>query len=425
MAQVGSYLGPGVLSPGAGTIGQRSGSDVDLRLYADVVGIYDNGIQPFEVNSKGDLVTLNGLYGVQIDYGLYGTHSWAHSVLGVDVAGNVFDYVNATNYDGTNDNLTLGWTYQKSRRLVFDLRQVAGTSTLGYGAPGFYGVSAPETLVNQPTSLLFDSRIYYLQSTANMTYILTPRTSFTVGGDGLIVRRQASGLAGTNGWNARGVLQHRLSRSQTVGVQYERLHFNFPPAFGRSDTNVGEGFFATGLGKRWTFNVHAGVFQSAVVGLQQVELNPVIAALLGTTFGTEKFFANRIYPSGQATLAAHLKNSVLSLNYAEMVVPGNGVYLTSRQDSGFVDYSYTAIHKWNFGVRGGYYRLNSVGQNLQTYDEGTGGAGFTYSLSHSFHVVGRYDYRYQDINAVSYRRNGSRATLGLAFSPGDLPLSLW
>jgi hypothetical protein len=272
---------------------------------------------------------------------------------------------------------------------------------------------------------LFDSRIYYLQSTADMTYVLTPRTSFTVGGDGLIVRRQASGLAGTNGWTARGTLQHRMTRTKTIGVQYERMHFEFPPAFGRSDSNVGEGFFATGIGRHWTFNIYAGVFQSNVVGLQQVAINPVIAALLGTSVGTEKFFADRIYPSGRSSLVGHLKNSSLALTYSEMVVPGNGVYLTSRQNSGFLDYSYTAIHRWNFGIRGGYYRLSSIGQSIPSYDTGTGGAGFTYTLSHAFHIVGRYDYRYQDISSVSYRRNGSRVSLGLAFSPGDVPLSLW
>lgn len=425
MAQVGSYLGPGVLTPGAGNIGQRSGADVDLRFYVDAMGVYDNGIEPFETNSKGELVTLNGLYGVQVDLGAYGVHSWAHSVLGLDYQGNFFDYVNATQYDGTNQNLTIGFTVQKTRRLAFDFREVAGTSNLGYGAPGFYGVTSPTSLVNQPTALLFDSRIYYSQSTADMTYIISPRTSFIVGGDGLLVARQANGLAGTEGYNLHGTLQHRISRSKTIGMQYERLHLQFPPAFGRSDSNVGEGFFASGIGKYWTFSLHAGVFQSAVVGLQQVAINPVIAALLGTSIGTEKFFANDIYPSGNAQLTGHLKNSAVSFNYSEMVVPGNGVYLTSRQDAGWLEYSYTGIKRWSFGIRGGYYKLKGLGQTIPTFTQGNGGVGVTYTLSHAFHAVARYDYRYQDINVVDFRRNGSRVSVGLAFSPGSVPLSLW
>ena len=55
----------------------------------------------------------------------------------------------------------------------------------------------------------------------------------------------------------------------------------------------------------------------------------------------------------------------------------------------------------------------------------TGGAGFTYGLTRMFHVVGRYDARHQEINLYNYRRTSYRATLGIAFSPGDIPLSLW
>src|ERR1700690_1452556 len=94
--QVGSYLGPGVLSGGAGDIGTRSGSQVDLRYYFDVEGVYDTGLQPFAVNSKGDLVQINGLYGVQVDAGAYGTHRWRQAALGLDFTGTYYDYVNAS-----------------------------------------------------------------------------------------------------------------------------------------------------------------------------------------------------------------------------------------------------------------------------------------------------------------------------------------
>src|SRR5713101_2706730 len=45
-AQVSDYLGPGVLSRGAGDIGTRSGRQVDLRLYAGAAGVFDNQLQP-------------------------------------------------------------------------------------------------------------------------------------------------------------------------------------------------------------------------------------------------------------------------------------------------------------------------------------------------------------------------------------------
>jgi hypothetical protein len=107
------------------------------------------------------------------------------------------------------------------------------------------------------------------------------------------------------------------------------------------------------------------------------------------------------------------------------VVPGNGVYLTSRQIAGSAGYSYTGIRKWNFGISGGYYKLVSIGQGIPAYGQFSAGAGATYSLPHAFHLTARYDARHQDIDEAGYRRTGYRAAVGVAFSPGRVPLSLW
>ena len=258
---------------------------MDFRFFADVNGVYDSGLQPFALNSKGNLVTINGLYGVQLDVGAYGVHNWQQATLGLDYQGSFYEYDNASQYDGTTQNLALGFTYQKSRRLIFGFRENGGTSSVGYGSPGYFTPGAPQNIVNQPTALLFDSRIYYAQSSANVTYVLSARTSFTFGGEGLFVRREAAGLAGTTGYNAAGSIQHRLTKTKTIGVEYEHLYFEFPPAFGLSNSNIAQGFFATSLGPHWTFALHGGAFQTNAVGLQQVALSPVVAALLGTSVG--------------------------------------------------------------------------------------------------------------------------------------------
>jgi hypothetical protein len=425
-AQVGGYLGPGVLSRGAGDIGTRSGEQVDLRFFADVNAVYDNGLQPFAVDSKGNLIQVNGLYGVQADLGAYGTHKWRRTSLGLDYHGNFYHYTNNSAYDGSTHNLTLGLTYQQSRRLSIDLRELAGTSSLGYGGPGFYGNTiVPSDAVNQPTTFLFDNRTYYLQSTMDVNFIASPRTTYTAGGDGYTVRRNAAGLANLNGYTLRGSIQHRLSKTKTIGVTYQHMHFDFPPAFGQSDINVGEGFFNTALGRRWTFAIAGGVFAADVEGIQQVNLSPEIAALLGQSIGFRAFSRQNLYPSGHAELSGRFKTSVIAFNYSQTVAPGNGVYLTSRTNSAMGSYSYTGVHKLNLGVSGGYNNLKSVGQGIQPYSQFTGGAGFTYGLTRMFHVVGRYDARHQEINLYNYRRTSYRATFGIAFSPGDIPLSLW
>jgi hypothetical protein len=379
------------------------------------------------VNAKGDLVQVNGLYGVEVDFGAYGTHRWRNAALGLDFTGNVYEYSNGSSYDSTTENLLLGYTYQQSSRLVYDMKVVAGTSSLGYGTAGVYGPSAagPSDVVNTPTSLLFDSRYYYLEPSGEMTFLQTNRTSYVIGGDGYFIRRDAAGLASMNGYNLHGRIEHRLSKTKTIGVSYEHIHYDFPPQFGQSDTNVAQVNFATSIGRRWTFNISGGAFQSEVQGVQQVALNPVIAALLGVGFGQQTFYREDFYPAGSINLRGLFKTYSVGITASQQVAPGNGVYLTSRQQIANVYYSYTGIRKWNFGMSAGYYKLASLGQGIQDYSTFNGGAGITYSLTHALHIIARADSRYQEITLVGYNRTGYRAVIGLGFSPGNVPLSLW
>jgi hypothetical protein len=79
----------------------------------------------------------------------------------------------------------------------------------------------------------------------------------------------------------------------------------------------------------------------------------------------------------------------------------------------------------NLTISGAYDSLNSIGQQILPYRTGTGGAGITYTLPWSLHFVARYDYRYQEIESLIYKHTGYRTTVGLTWSPGKVPLSLW
>ena len=426
--QIGSYLGPGVLSRGAGDIGSRGGQQVDLRFYFDVTGVYDSGIQPFSVDAKGNLTQINGLYGVQADVGVYGSHRWRKATLGLDYKGNYTHYDNNSFFDGSGHNLTLGYTYQQSRRIVYEMQVVAGTSSLGFGGPGFYS-AIPATgtpdVVNTVTSLLFDNRTYYLQPAMEMSFVQNARTSYSIGGDGFFIRRNAVGLAGLNGYSLHGTIRHRFSKTKTVSVTYEHTHYDFPPAFGQSDINAGNVGYASSIGRRWSFSVAGGVYQTEVQGVRQVALDPVLAALLGIGFGQQTFYKESYYPSVDISLSGHFRTSSLGFVASQRISPGNGVYLTSQQQSTGVSYGYTGVRKVNFGLSAAYGKLAGIGQGLQNYGGFNGGVGITYSLTDAIHIIARADSRYQQIDVIGYNRVGYRATIGLAFSPGKVPLSLW
>jgi hypothetical protein len=425
LAQVGGgYLGPAVLSSGATGVGNRSGEQVDLRFYAGVNGVYDSSVQPVAINANGTLTTISGLYGVEANIGLYGTHSWRTAQLGIDYRGTFREYDNASAYDGIDQFLTLGYTWQESRRLIFKATALAGTLSDGLGM-GVVPDNITSNVVATPTSLLFDSRSYYLQGGVDVTWVQSARTTYTFGGQGFEVWRQSSALVGVQGYNARGTVEHKLNRNTSVGFTYQRQLFDFPKLFGQGNIDTGELFVGTNLGRRWQLTVRGGVFHSEVSGLQSVVLNPVIAALLGQTETVQSFYKSNIFPSGQVLLLRKFKTASMNFFYGETVTPGDGVYLTSKGDNGGAGYSYTGIHKVSLSITGGYSSLTALGQQIAPYRTAFAGAGFTYTLPKSLHLVGRYDYRYQEIESLTYKHTGDRVTIGLTYSPGNVPLSLW
>jgi len=419
--QIASYLGPGILTRGAGDIGTRAGQDVSLRFFVNASGIYENGLQPYSVDGNGQLVTVNGLWGTEVALGAYGVHNFRHAKLGLDYKGTYRHYTEKSFYDGTDHSLALGYSYQKSRRLIFDMRQTAGSVSQGTSFAGGLPI-VPDAVVT-PSSLLFDNRANYLQSSLDVNYIQSTRNVFTFGGQGFGIWRKASGLIGMEGYSLHGSLQHRLSQRTTIGASYQHMHYDFPKAFGESDINSYTAAFATQFGQFWTFSAQGGVFQAEVQGLQRVAVDPAIAALLGVSSTVETFYRKSSFPQWRVTLGRQFHRANLSFEYQRGASPGNGVYLTSRQENGGAGFSYTATRKFSFSTNAGYSRLDGIGQNLQPFAQITGGAGATYAITNPIHLVVQYDARHQEIVDAAYRRASYRATVGISFSPGDIPLA--
>jgi hypothetical protein len=113
----------------------------------------------------------------------------------------------------------------------------------------------------------------------------------------------------------------------------------------------------------------------------------------------------------------------LSFSYQSGASAGNGVYLTSRQTTGTTGFSYTAARKWSFNVNAGYSHLEGIGQDLQPYSQFTGGSGLTYTLTRPIQMFAKYDARHQEIIQGVFRQDSYRVSVGISFSPADIPLA--
>jgi hypothetical protein len=426
-AQLGDYLGPSIMSRGAGDIGTRGGQNVDLRFFVNVNGIYDTGLLPLSTGTNGQLVDPGGLAGVEAQVGVYGTHSWRRANIGLDYKGNFRHYNQQSYFDGSDQQLVLGYTYQKSRRLQVEFQGLAGTYSQGFG-----GVAAQTSAglasggISPSTGILFDNRAEFLQGGMDVTYLKSARNSFSAGGLGYDVMRQSKALVGMHGYTLHGAFEHRLSMTSAVGLIYTHFHYDFPRAFGESTADsIQLAYTAAFDRRRWKVKLLGGGMQVEVEGLQTVALDPLVASILGVSTTVQTYYRKTIIPSINGNLTRQFKSSNLTFDYSQGISPGNGVYLTSRQETAGGIFTYNGVRKTSLSVEGNYNSYSSLGQSLTPYRYFGGGGSVSYAVSHALHLTARYDSRHQEIDMSFLKKTSYRMSFGIAFSPGDIPLSIW
>lgn len=416
------YGGPAILSRGEFP-GAPSGAPIAFRPFIGLNAIYDDGLIPVSVNSNGRIPSAD-LFGVELTLGLYGYHTWKHTTLAVDYKGNLRHYSDRSYYDGTDQLLSLILTHQPTKRIMFTLRNSAGTYSRNYFLSSTLGILDSGN-TQLPQNDIYDNRVIFLTTGADMIYRLSPRLSFDLGGEGYIVRREASALYGLTGYDAHGDLQYRIHRHTTVGADYRFTHFEYTHGFGTTYIHSVGLNYATQITTHIQFAARVGGARVESSSLVEVPLDPAIAALLGVSFGIQAAHQLHYVPDVSARLTNTHRHSQFSLSFSDGVNPGNGVYLTSKMESALAGYSYTGIRHWNFGADAGYTRLSALTQTLGAYSSYGIGGGVTRDLKKGFHTVLRLDGRRYDVAGNGFQRNDFRAMLGFAFSPGDVPLALW
>ncbi len=421
-ADLSSYQGPGIASPGVGNIGTASGQPTDLRFYAGVSGIYDTNIQPFVTDAKGNLVRAPNLWGISFGGGAYGSHAWHRSQLSLSYAGNYVYYPDSQNYNGTNQSLTLGYTDQLSSRWVFDARVSGNTLNQTTGAVANAATSGGATSTTAP----FDTRSSGVLGSSSITFLQTTRTSYTFGGAVSTYIYDSAYLTDYQSASANAGFTHRLSQSNSFGARYM---FSYQTGSGGAftmKTHTMGGQFSSAFARGWTLSLDLGATISQLNESIGLDL-PVL--FNNGTYGLAPFLVpvqlNGVYPSGSIDLRRQFRRALLFGNAAESVGGGNGLLTGTRNLMARGGISYTGFRKWNFGLDGSYQKYSSLGGGISRVISYGGGAGFTYELVRYTHLTGRFDLTNYDYSTTLGQRTAKRVTIGISFTPKDIPLSLW
>jgi hypothetical protein len=277
-----------------------------------------------------------------------------------------------------------------------------------------------------PTTDFFDNRTYYVSSQADLTIQKTARLSFDLGGGDFLTRYRAKGLVGTNGLTAHGDVQYRLSRRSTIGAAYNYEHFGYSGQFGAADAHGVAGTFSRALAAKLEFSASVGATRIEQKFIQEVAVDPVIAALLGVSSTAEIAHFTAWTPTGNVRLAQVFRQGVAYVSAGRAILPGNGLFITSYTDSVSAGYTYTGVRRWSLSSSVGYDRSKSVANFIGAYSDVFGGLSASRQIARSVHVVFGYNARrYNSGNFQNYNRTVQEGHFGIGFTPGDVPLRVW
>ncbi len=429
----GGYTGPSVLSRGARPIGRSGGTPIRFRGYGSVSSVYATGLTPIATDRAGEAFDDKG-WGATAGFGLYGSKSGRRSATTVSYGGGYQLFQENSYYNGVNHNVSVSHERQLNKRW-----------TLGVGVNGtqMSNILAAQAATRSPfdstgyTNLFdlstdaFDGNVLSYGGQATASYQKSARWTFSMSGGTFITRRHSQSLASAQGYGANGEASYAISRRTQVGIAYSYNNFFYPKGFGRSDVNSWMGTFSRVLTKRWSFNGAAGLYRVESQRLDRVQVDPAVAALIGQSSSVEVSHTITHGLSAGAGLQGRYGRAGIGLGFQRGIAPGNGVYLTSQQDSVFANVSVLGTRRFNVGFFGNYVRLKQLFGALSGpgfFDTYGGGGGSSYRLFSFVHLTANADYRRTNIDNAFRRdflRNRSQVSLGLAFSPGELPLNLF
>jgi hypothetical protein len=395
-----------------------------MRFFGSVMGIYDSGLTAY--SSSNSDTTNSSLWGYLVRGGVYGVKSWRKTDLSLSYVGGYTAYTQSSGFSGVNQRLMIGLSHSFNRRLFVQSSILGSMWNRAYGwGYGYFtpGQSLDPATNPVPEDDIYDSTTYTFTNSNTLGYQFSPRTSIGATGGPFLTKR-SGGLISVGGIFAAGDISHRITRSQTLTAAYTFNQFNFSGQYGNSAISMVSLAWAW-RGRRWDANVTAAGAKIESEGLEIVKLDPAIAAIVGFSEASQAYYKLNYYPTFRGLIASRFRRSTVGLTAFRQILPGNGVMLTSLT-TGFYGYaSYTGLRKWTMSARIGASQYKGLIRFTNSTRNFYAGGQVGYQIRPDLQFTAAVYYRNQVTTGTDFQRDGVRVTVGLSYSPGDIPLALW
>ena len=421
----GQYAGPAILSRGDAPAAMEA-PQINFQPFLSVSASYTTGLSGVTVNAQGNLANASSS-GVVIAGGISGSHSWRHTHIGLDYHASYNIYPADSTYNSLSQGLSVGLTRQITRHIKLNLREAAGM--FSFSNPN---VGLTETVPFDPSqsaipiSDFYYTRTIFSTSQADLVIQKSARLSFDLGGGVSINRYSSTALYGVTGEDAMGDFQYRLSRRATIGANYNFTHYSFTGILSSSFIQGSSVTYALRFSRTVEFSGYGGFMRAETKFIQSVAVDPNVSALLGFTNTTALAYHVNWVPNFSARMSKTFARGVAYVAGGETITPGNGIFLTSRTASVVAGYGYTGLRHWSLGVSFTYASALSISNVSGGYGNIAGTFSMSRSLGHSLSFVTSYSANhYSSPNFTNYNRLIYVGSVGMGWSPGNIPLRIW
>ena len=418
------FSGPAVLSRGEAPAAMVQ-PNIQFRPFLELAATYDTGLSDARLTNGGTLAS-GASSGIRVIGGISGSKSWKFTTIGLEYQGSYTGYREQTVPRSISQSLLFGVSRQLSRHLNLNLRESAGMFTRDFGVAGLSStVPFDPSSTFIPTTDYFDNRTYFSSSQAQLTWQKSLRLSINMAGGFITNQRLSSALFSMTGETAQGDFQYRLTRRVTVGGVYDYQRYVYSGNVGGTDIHIFAGSFSMRPTRRLELSFMAGVDRVESTFLLTQSIDPVIAALLGVTSTTQISHTLGYRPYSEGRLSRVFARGVVFVSGGSGVTPGNGVFLTSYSNRAIAGYQFTGLRRWSFSAQGGENWSEATGNIAGRYRGATGTVTVSRSLGGSAHLTSSFSVRqYDSPDFGNYNRLIYNATVGIGFTPGNIPLRI-
>ncbi|MEP6714948.1 MAG: hypothetical protein ABJC09_05200 [Terriglobia bacterium] len=417
------YAGPAVLSRSYTIARPMVARQVRWAPTLGISGIYDTGLSGGKVNPDGSLANV-GAFGESYQWGFSGRHFWKHDQAGLEYTGNYNHYNGNSGYNGSNQLLNADLAHEFSRRLTLNLVESGSITSQSNSLldPALAaGISAANLdLGASPSTQILDQGTRQFTTMADITWKKSARLSFDLGGGFFAVDRTGVGFYGNTGYQARGDVNYRYSRRTTIGLYYSFLDYTFSQHIQTSNTNIFGAIFSYAFGRTTQFRSRVGVARAESEGLTSVAIDPSIAALIGrSTSIVDQYRLSYLSDISAEVVKDFGRSRTANLSYARGISPGNGVLLTSVQETESGAFSMKLLHRYLASATAGYTKLTSASQTISQY--GTKYVKFSLSRNYRHGLAGNFevDYRRFTLSNAPVLHSQFRVSTGVSWGPGE------